>query len=67
MSSEITTYKIVFPIQALAGTLNAGEPVKEPQSHGAGDVENHLPDLDLEIAVRSLRRHHFSSINGDEA
>jgi hypothetical protein len=30
-----------------AGALNPGEPVKEPEAHGAGDVENHLADLDL--------------------
>ena len=50
-----------------ARTLNAREPVEEPQADGERDVENHLPDLNLEIAVRGLRRHCFSSISGDEA
>jgi hypothetical protein len=43
-----------------AGALNTGEPVKEPQTHRTGDVEDHLPDLDLEFAIRSCRCHLLS-------
>ena len=31
----------------LAGALNSIEPIKEPQAHRTGDVENHLADFDL--------------------
>jgi hypothetical protein len=37
----------------LAGALNAGEPIEEPQTDRAGDVENHLADLDFDLTVRS--------------
>jgi hypothetical protein len=44
-----------------AGALNPGEPIKEPHTYGAGDVENHLPDFDLEFAIwNACRRHCFS-------
>jgi hypothetical protein len=43
--------------------LNAGKPVKEPQADGTGDVENHLPDFDLEIILLNRFRHDvFSSL-----
>ena len=31
----------------LAGALNSIEPIKKPQAHRTGDVENHLADFDL--------------------
>ena len=37
--------------------LNAGKPVKEPQTHRASDVENHLADLNHQLAVSCCRRH----------
>jgi hypothetical protein len=42
------------------GALNAGKPIKEPQTHGAGDIENHLADLDLQLTVRCCRCHRAS-------
>jgi hypothetical protein len=44
----------------LAGALNAGKPVKKPQAYGASDVENHLADLHLHLAVNCCRRHYAS-------
>jgi hypothetical protein len=36
-----------------ARTLDAVEPIKEPQADSTGNVENHLPDLDLKIILLS--------------
>jgi hypothetical protein len=49
-----------FKNRSLARALDASEPVEEPQPHGTGDIENHLPDLDLEFAIRSCHGHRFS-------
>jgi hypothetical protein len=34
-----------------AWALNACEPVEKPQAHGAGDVKNHLAELDLVVVL----------------
>ena len=44
----------------LAGALNPSEPIKEPQTHGTGDVKNHLADSNFYLAIRCCRSHHFS-------
>lgn len=41
----------------LAGALNASKPIEKPQTHRASDVENHLADLNHQIAVCRCRRH----------
>jgi hypothetical protein len=43
-----------------AGALNSGEPIEEPQTYRAGDVENHPTDSDLKIAIDSCRCHRVS-------
>jgi hypothetical protein len=50
-----------FKNRSLARALDAIKPVEEPKTHGTGDIENHLPDLDLEFAIRSCRCHCFAS------
>ena len=44
----------------LAGALNASKPIEKPQTHRAGDIENHLADLNHQIAISCRRRHHAS-------
>jgi hypothetical protein len=44
----------------LAGALNASKPIEEPQTHRASDIENHLADLNLQLAVSCRRRHRAS-------
>jgi hypothetical protein len=34
-----------------ARALNAGKPVKKPQAHRAGNVKNHLAELDLSVVL----------------
>jgi hypothetical protein len=44
-----------------AGALDARKPIEEPETDGAGDVKNHLADLDLDFTIRSsCRCHHVS-------
>ena len=43
-----------------AGALNAGEPIEKPETHCAGDIEDHLADLDLEFAICSRCCHCLS-------
>jgi hypothetical protein len=40
-----------------AGALNTGEPIKKPQTHGTGNVENHLADSNFYFAIRRCRGH----------
>src|SRR2546423_1980327 len=44
----------------LAGALNSSEPIKKPQTHCTCDIENHLADSDLYIAIRCCRGHRIS-------
>jgi hypothetical protein len=44
----------------LAGALNSCKPIKEPQTHSACDVENHLADFDLHLAICRCRCHRVS-------
>lgn len=37
----------------LAGTLNPGEPIKEPQAYGRRDIENHLSEFYLPLWILS--------------
>ncbi|MGH7230801.1 MAG: hypothetical protein ACREJU_05500 [Nitrospiraceae bacterium] len=45
---------------ALARTLDSGKPVKEPQTNRAGDIENHLADLDLHVIAMGYSFHLIS-------
>jgi hypothetical protein len=44
--------------------LNTGEPVKKPQPNGARNVKDHLPDLDLQLAIGDFAGHCISSMCG---
>jgi hypothetical protein len=48
----------ISPLFSSAGALDAGKPIEEPQTHGAGNIENHLPYLHLQLAVRYCCRRH---------
>jgi len=39
-----------------ARALNAAEPIEKPKTHCQGDVENHFPDLNLDVILSSFHR-----------
>jgi hypothetical protein len=55
----------ISPLFSSAGALDAGKPIEEPQTYGAGNVENHLTYLYLQLTVSyGCRRHRaFPSLN----
>jgi hypothetical protein len=44
-----------------AWTLNAGEPVEEPEAHRTGDIKNHLADFSVELVLCRFHSLFFNS------
>jgi hypothetical protein len=47
----------------LAGALNAGKPVEEPQSYCTGDIEDHFADFDFQLTIWRRRCCHCFSLS----